>query len=97
MRIEGRGKTYESLLDSGTEINLMSEKTQKQHRLAIRTDVPIIIRAHRGGASGIIGICQNVALEFLEEAVVKQSFIVSRETNNPMLLGQSFLATADFE
>ena len=97
LRIEGRGKIYESLLDSGVEVNLISEETQKQYGLAIRTDVSITIRAHGGGASGIIGICQDVALEFPGGAVVRQSFVVSREADNPVLLGQPFLATADFE
>ena len=71
LRIERRGKMYESLLDSGAEVNLISEKTQKRHRLIIRTDVPITIRAHGGDASDILEICQNIALEFPRGAVVR--------------------------
>ena len=57
----------------------------------------MIIRAHEGGASGIIEICQDIALEFPGGAVVRQLFVVSREADNLVLLEQSFLATADFE
>ena len=97
LRIEGRGKMYESLLDSEAEVNLISEETQKRHGLAMRTDVPMTIRAHGGGASDILGICQDIALEFPGGAVVRQSFVVSREADNPVLLRQLFLATTNFE
>ena len=88
---------YESLLDSGAEVNLISEETQKRHELAMRTDVPMTIRAYGGGASDILGICQDIALEFPGGVVVRQSFVVSREADNPVLLGQPFLTTANFE
>ena len=71
LKIEERDKIYESLLDSGAEVNLINEETQKQHGLVIRIDVFMIIRAHGGGANEIIEICQDVALEFPGGAVVR--------------------------
>jgi hypothetical protein len=96
VRIERNGKEYKALLDTGAEMNLISEDVQKKHGLIMRIDIPMIVQVHKKVTSEIIGIYSEIELDF-RGARVMQELVIYRKTDNPILFGQSFLVTADFD
>jgi len=78
-----------ALLDTGAEVNVMTQDLADMLELPIRPEGQMVLVSHTGDVAPFIGVCENVRVR-IGRVEIDQHFFVIPTGEHPLVLGQPF-------
>lgn len=85
-----------TLLDSGSQVNVMDRQTMLNAGLAMRRGPQIRLISHNGSSAAFLGIFENVEVDIGNLITVCNIFVVET-ASHALVLGQPFLVQTCFQ
>ncbi|KAL2641460.1 hypothetical protein R1flu_009047 [Riccia fluitans] len=96
VRLEGLDELVVALIDSGSEINIVSKNLYKKAKWPISTDHGWMVRGANNARETLYGACPDVKVK-IGDVVVEQNLFVQETSSYPMILGQPFIVVIRME
>ena len=75
-----------ALVDTGSQVNIISERLATQFNLPVKTGSPLELQNASGGCISIVGVCRDVDISTVRRRSL-QTFLVTSTNANDLLLG----------
>ena len=75
-----------ALVDTGSQVNIISERLATQFNLPVKTGSPLELQNASGGYISVVGVCRDVDISTVRRRSL-QTFLVTSTNANDLLLG----------
>lgn len=79
-------EAHYALVDTGSQVNIISERLATQLNLPTETGSPLELRNASGGSISVVGVCRDVDISTVGRRSL-QTFLVTSTNANDLLLG----------